>query len=507
MEVEKGEEEKLQRAPQPHSDFVIRGINPDSGSFPGTIFFEFASAYVNSGERGKLTALATPPARSLTLTGTVSEEGDAGFNTALMNSRIGNVSEWLKIKGHKGPRIPNPQPGLTSGNKDYRKQRAVDIIETPGVEPPGGVKPAHVPDCDAGFVEPCPVMILPYGLSLWWLTAALNQMSLATPAIRAQVGTLFPGVPFATVEDNLKKLKTQMGILPSVIECHNDCDGSCDRGAKNNGTGATSKMTICSSFHDDSTSEQAETFLHESLHATPSVATVDTAYSTTRLIETLTGAQALQNTDSYVLLILRLAGVAPMPSDPPPVDNFIGLTGPEEAIAKPAIALLEQWLLSSESDSSFVYEGINKNIGNLIGGVAQWNADQEWQAGLMHLISPHFGLTDPGDTSPFRVTPVETDKWIMAGVYDRYEKMMRAVYQTPIDIKKFPVGLGRWAPGMGPSVEIGNPFFDPGLTLFDRVKYLLTLLIKSAPGTIPSSRVNAYIESADVFRKGRSVGP
>jgi hypothetical protein len=125
----------------------------------------------------------------------------------------------------------------------------------------------------------------------------------------------------------------------------------------------------------------------------------------------------------------------------------------------------------------------------------------------MHEISPHFGVTDPGASSPFMVTPVESDKWVMAGVYDRYNKMMRAVYQVPLDIKKMPIGPGRWAAGMGPSVEIGNPFFDPALTVFDRVKYLLRLLAKSAPGEIPSSRVNAYIESADAFRKGRGTGP
>jgi hypothetical protein len=95
----------------------------------------------------------------------------------------------------------------------------------------------------------------------------------------------------------------------------------------------------------------------------------------------------------------------------------------------------------------------------------------------------------------------------MAGVYDRYNKMMRAVYQTPLDIKKFPAGLGRWAAGMGPSVEIGSPFFDPALSVLDRVKYLLRLLILSSPGAIPSSRINAYIEGADVFRQGRGTGP
>ncbi len=507
MEVGKGEEEKLQRAPAPHADFVIRGIYPDAGSVPDTIYFDFASAHIIGSERSKLTALASPPARSLTLTGTVSEEGDTDFNNALMNNRIGNVSSVLGVKGHKGPRIPNPQPGVTSGNKDYRKQRAVEVIETPGVIPPGGVLPGNVPNCDAGFVEPCPVLIAPYLLSIFWLLAGKSKVGSGTPDAIAQAGILFPGIPLATVNDNLNKLMTQMGLLPSVLECHNECDGACKRGANNSGVGASSKMTLCPSFHTDSTDIQAETFLHESLHATPGVETEDTAYGTTRLLKTLTGAQALKNTDSYVLLILRLAGVAPMPSFTPPVDTFAGLTPPEEALLRPAIAFLEQWLLNCEFDTGLLYDAVDKNIGKVIAGVAQWDPDFDWAADTIHKMSPHFGLTDPGPATPFLTTPVDADKWILAGVYDRYNKMMRSVYQQNIDFKKMPVGLGRWAAGMGPSAEIGNPFFAPALTVLDRVKYLMMLLAKSAPGEIPSSRINSYIESADVIRQGRSTGP
>ena len=507
MEVEKVEEEKLQRVPAPHSDFIIRGITPDAASVSDTIYFDFASAHLIGSERDKLTALAAPPARSLTLTGTISEEGDAAFNATLLNNRIGNVNSGLRVKGHTGPRIPNPQPGVTSGNKDYRKQRAVEVIETPGVVPPGGVMPGNVPACDAGFVVPCPALIIPYLLSLFWLNKASGKVSSGSPDALAQAGILFPGIPLATINDNLSKLTGQMALLPRLLECHNECDGACERPANNSGVGATSKMTLCPSFQTQATDEQAETFLHESLHATPGVATDDIAYGTTRLLESLTGAQAIKNTDSYVLLILRLAGVAPMPSPVPPVDTFAGLSGPEELLIRPAMAFLEQWLLNCEFDTGLLYDAVDKNIGKVIAGVARWDPAFDWHAKTIHDINAHFGLTDPGAASPFLTTPVDSDKWIMAGVYHRYNRMMRAIYQQNINFSKMPVGLGRWTAGMGPSAQIGNPFFVPALTPVDRVKYLMNLLAKSAPGEIPSSRLNAYIESADVIRKGRGTGP
>ena len=491
----------------PSTGFEISGIFPGAASFPDAIFFDRGSALIPSSEKGKIPAIASKfTGKNITLTGTASEEGDPALNLSIINSRIRSVDSSVRIAGHTGTRSRNPQPGVTSGTMDYRRVRSVEVIETPSVVPPTGLPPTTTPPCAVTPAtphpedEPCGVSFLTaYPLSLLWTATANSQLSSATPLAVTETGNLFPGIPIATVSANVSSLLTQLGRLAAQHQCHNFCDGGCSRPAFNRGTGSSSMMTLCPDFiTNTNTNNRAETLIHESLHATPGLATVDTAYLTTRLIISLTGPQALLNTDSYVLLILRLAGITP--TSAPPTDTFVGMTAAEEKFALSALAFLEQWLLNAEFDTSLVYNAINKNIGR-VGG---WDTADDFEAEIMHLIFNLFGLTDPGSASPFSTTPVDSDKFKMAGMFDRYTRMRQSVYTVPITINKITSGAEFWAPNLGNIVKVASSFFT--LSSLDSVKRLLTLMLKSM-SDVPSSKVNSYMEGANHIRSHRGTGP
>ena len=123
-------------------------------------------------------------------------------------------------------------------------------------------------------------------------------------------------------------------------------------------------------------------------------------------------------------------------------------------------------------------------------------------ANLMHNIAALFLLTDPGISSTYTTAPVAEDKVKMAGMFDRYNRMLFAVYQKNLDINKS--GVSKWQAGLGNKVDLANSFFTLGRE--EAVKALFALLIRS-DGKVPSGLVNAYVEGGNEFRKHWSVGP
>jgi hypothetical protein len=499
-EIEHSEEEKLQRAA--HSDFAIKGLYPGASANPDVIYFEMGESTIPPSEVSKLAPLAAPAARSITLTGTLSEEGEPAANASLMHQRIASVKSGLKANGHTGPKIPNSKPAAGVGQMDYRRQRAVEVSDTPAVVPKGGVDPSHTPSCDAGPVIPCGTAFGEgFTPAVLYVANAHFALSAGTPDAVAHVSTLFPGKKTSDISPHVNSLLGQMQKLPGQHECHNSCDGGCGRPAYNNGSGSNSMMTLCEGYMTSSADFKAYLLIHEALHATPGLTTEDIAYSTTRLISLLSGDEAMRNTDSYVLLILRLAGAA-TGAAPPPTDNFNGFAPAELPVIKSTFAFLEQWLDKSEFDTSLFYQGIKKNIGRAGG----WDPKDAWEAESVHHVASQFGLTDPGP-APFATSPNAVDKWIMAGVYDRYTRMNSGVYVRPISFSKAASDPGVWDAGIGPNAQVGPAFFAGGLTAEDRVKLLFTMMIRSIPGEIPVSRINAYIEASNIIRKRRGVGP
>lgn len=476
--------------------FDVRGVYPDAASFPHTIFYDMDRVSIPPSEWYKVKNIATDfGGKPVTLTGTSSEEGDPATNLSLINNRIGGVDTVLKHAGHKLSHTRNPQPTATTGNIDYRKARNVEVVEKVGA-------PSTVDPCDKAVdpnadVEPCDLSVLTaYPLGLLWIATVLDKLRTPDATTTSQVGIFFPGVPVTEVTTNVMNLLIQFSQLLYHHVCHNTCDPLCARPA--NMDSSTGTMTLCPDFiNEPSFSERAETLIHESLHATPGVMSADTAYSNTRLISGLTGAQALHNTDSYVLLIFSLIGLTP--SSVPPNDTLDPLMiSAEQDQAKNALAFLEQWLLWSQYDSSVLYDAINRNIGRAGG----WDPADNGIAEVMHNLATLFSLTDPGSASPFTTTPVNGDKTKMAGMHDHYNRMMYAVYHRTLDIHK--ARRSRWQPGLGTGVDLDSSFFS--LVLEDAVKALFALLVKSE-GTVPSGLVNSYVEGGNQFRRHWSAGP
>jgi hypothetical protein len=505
IQQDKNADRKIQR--KTPAGFDITGVYGESPGFPNTIFYEMGSAAIPSSEAYKLSGIATTfTGKNVTLTGTASEEGDAALNASIVNGRIAGVDRMLGSLRHTGMRSRNPLPTVSRGNIDYRKVRNVTVTETPGVIPPGGVAPSTAPSCEVTPANPTPEVIscgtsfnTVFPLAMSWVITAFSRIAAGDPAALAQAAILFPGIPIGDIQTHLGNLIQQMGRLPAQHRCHNECDSDCGSGAYNTGTGSSSMMTLCTQFvNSTDVNDNAFTLVHESLHATPGLAAEDIAYHTTRLIETLTGAQAVRNTDSYSLLIMRLAGVSPIAS--PAADDLSSLSAPEQAHARTVMSLLEQWLLSADRSFANIYGGMDKNIGSATG----WTApDTEYAAFATHDLATTLGLTDPG-ADPYPTAPITEDKVKMAGVWDRFNQLLIAVYMTNIKVNKIGAGPDKWARALGPSVDVGAAFF--AMTVEDAIKHLLRLLIASQ-GRVPGSLVNSYIEAINIVRKHLGTGP
>jgi hypothetical protein len=498
---------KIQRA---NNGFDITGINP--GGEANVIYFDQGSATIDASQQPKIKPLAAPPLKNLTLIGTSSEEGNAAGNLAIINNRINAVDTELFKAGQRGVKTHTPQAAAGEGNLNYRTVRAVEVIDTPGVVPVGGVQPAAVPPCAVSVANPNPELTVcepmfgnAFPVGDTWINDAITKIEANDPQAVIEMNTLFPGVLHPTILDHLKKdISPQYKNLPAQHQCHNTCDGRCSRPAFNDKVGAASMMTLCSPgfLTNNNNDENAETLVHENLHGTPNVATVDTAYATTRLIGSLTGVQALQNTDSWVLLIMRLGSKVATPV--PVADKYAGMTvgvGSEEEFAKRAVAFLEQWLLTAEFDSSLLYSAIDKNIGR--GG--GWDPADDWSPTGVHRLAPLFKLTDPGAASPFLKTPAAIDKVKMAGIFDRYTSMRQAVYLKPLTVTKNDAVPDGWAPNLGNTITVTTPFFGKSDT--DAVLHLMKL-ISTSIGNIPAALVKAYADGADQLRQNRGgIGP
>src|SRR5262249_17322583 len=149
----------------------------------------------------------------------------------------------------------------------------------------------------------------------------------------------------AQVQAKLVDWQTHVGTVSTAgsHRCVKTCDPICQNAvAYNQGVGASALKSFCAPFFAKSPVEQMVTLVHESGHGTPSVASEDIAYSDMRQLDTLTEAEALKNTDSYVVLIRNLSspGSAPIGGS----DKFDGMTDDEKSKARRALSWTEVWL-------------------------------------------------------------------------------------------------------------------------------------------------------------------
>jgi hypothetical protein len=326
------------------------------------------------------------------------------------------------------------------------------------------------------------------------------------------LGTLFAGVPRATVVANFNALWTQVAALPTQHQCRNTCLKGCNRPAFNTGTGVGpggAMMTLCPDFLKSADPKwQARTLIHEAAHGTPGLAAKDIAYANTRQVRFLTPADAVRNTDSYMLLAWLLAFPGSVPIGPATPDTPVGMAGAEPDIAARAVAWLESWLNYCQFDTELLYG----TVGRSVPPAAAWDTSQSgdrFNIETMHRIAPLFGLTDPGAAAPF-VQPAAEERSKVAAIHDRYDQMYKAVLWQVLTVTKGPAGSDAWAshgaslPRLGQTVTVGPAFF--GLSAVDGVKHLL-LLMATAMSGISAALRPAYAEAADRIRLHRTLGP
>ncbi len=214
------------------------------------------------------------------------------------------------------------------------------------------VPPAAQEDCSASVAKPCTAantasLNAAVAAGTPMLTTAITKLGGPDAATKDLVRRLFlGGDPAATdaqvvakataVQAKLVDWRTHLGSVMGAANhrCVKSCDPICDNAdAYNQGTGGAALKSFCATYFAKTPAEQAVTMVHECGHGTPSVSSKDIAYGPMRRLDTLTEAEAMKNTDSYVVLVRNL--VAPGSAQIGGSDTFAGgMTNPEESMAQ-----------------------------------------------------------------------------------------------------------------------------------------------------------------------------
>ena len=215
---------------------------------------------------------------------------------------------------HTGGTTERDQSALGAGRIDYRDMRKVQIL--PPAPPPvgGGVAAPPRPTAPASRTRPCgPALANCKPRARALLTTAINALATPNATTQGHLTTFFgaSGVASApTIRTHLINLRSHIvnNVKGAGVRCHTEVDSDCGNPAYNLRTGAAAQMTLCPAFLDNpgNIEENAATLIHEAGHGTTGLATRDLAYGHTRLIHALSTADALVNTDSYVLLVRNI---------------------------------------------------------------------------------------------------------------------------------------------------------------------------------------------------------
>lgn len=487
-------------------DFEIGGRISDPGA-TDTIFFDRNSSAIPASEDPKIAASITSfgAGTTLFLDGYASEDEPAAL--AMARATAVSLALHAATPPHTAGRTKRNQSSLGGGRIDYRSLRKVQI-QPPAVTHSGGTT-APTPSAPASQTRPCGSALAnckPRAKSM--LTTAIAALATPSPATEAHLRTFFGagGVAAAgTIRTHLTNIKSHItnNVKGSKVKCHTELDGGCENPAFNRGTGSSATMTLCPAFLDNPADidGNAATLIHEAAHGTTGLGTHDRAYGHTRLIHALSTADALDNSDSFVLLIRNLvadAAGAAGPAGGVSGDSIAGLNAANTTKARVALAHLEKWLTSSYQDVGFAYESVHSAItaGAWTGPTVAFNRE------ILHLLSTHFGLTDPGTSAPFAL-PTATDREKLAAIHDRFKAMRSVMWSTGVAISAG--ATSSWAAGPGASVTLAPSFF----ALLDdttRIRKLVFMIADAHPDISAALR-GAYVEGADEIRRHRGLGP
>jgi hypothetical protein len=434
----------------------------------------------------------------LVLNGFASEDEMAEDNTGLIASRLHEVDSALRDLGRKRNPKTVPKPEESYGQIDYRYWRAVEIefgTPEPGSENRTEECPVLYPDFEARYATTMEQALDTVKVA----QKALKRNSKKTEAQFKRVFFTTNRGDIETVKVNLGKIETQLELFSDLesnrVQCGTKNDPVCNKagGAYVDGydKGEESKMTLCPPDPFD-----GETLIHESAHAAKDFGTKDHAYRHESLIYYLTTEQAMENTDSYVVLIQLLNAKDPSEvtfGSPNPVRSGPSITSEEDEKIKETVAWVQSGITTLYPQTAALYGVLHESI---VAG--RWTND-EYQ-NLMKEFAPLFGLTEPPSL------PKESDKWGIAAIYDRLQKMRDALISSPISGFKTtgsgdpadPFNAPSWYEGPGSGFTVDSDFFTKDLP--ERVRDLLTLLVKATPG-ISSDLVPSYVEAVAVTRE------
>jgi hypothetical protein len=471
-------------------DFSIRGKAEDAAAYPNQVFFLQGAAVLDKDEKAKIAALAKPPGDMLTLNAFASEEEAPALDVA--KARVDAVAAELVTAGHDAAKITkNLKPDSGTGRIDYRTLRAVEIVKPGGTSAvPAGSAPSTAACAGSTETDFTDAEREAEALIDKALTGLGPPVDPAMAPLLSRFFRNWTPADAVTVKLNLAAIKAQLHLLLPAAnhQCANARYAACvGADAENNGDGSAAMMTMCPSFFAAGNSKKSRggTLIHESAHGTPGLDTVDNAYAHERLIEFLNLADALKNSDSYVLLVRLFdtpgsVNVGPVAKDPLDTTMSPG----EKDAARRTMAWLEKWLIWSYQEMASLYDTIVQSI-----AAGYWK--NGYYKASMGLVAPLFGLSEPSSL------PTATDKIRVAAIHDRFHQMRWVEFQTAVTIHKV-AGPEAWAPGPGSSVSLGPDFFaDTPRGQLDR---MLTAIVKATPDISPAF-VPQYVTLADRIRK------
>ena len=480
---------------------------------PNSIFFAYNDATIPASQIGKITPLANPVDRQLTLVGKASEdEGLPAVRSTLVDNRITAVNDALTAGGHTGVKTPQNEHDSGAGSTRYTFKRQVEII-------PAGIVSNDV-DC-ALHPNPaidCAATYPNYANFPNWMTTAEARVQAGiafltgtrTAAQRVLMRRFFGTSSWNTSRRLTSNLRALLRHLQTDVRahhaCHNLCDASCAGGsiAHNRDTGASARKVLCPSFFNGITeNERVETLIHESVHGSRGNldGPPDFAYRWMRLFGSATQNvaidtdKAIRNPDSLTFF-LREVGIAGSTNLEVVADeNFnAGMTAPQQREAFVALGWLEWWLVRDKQLIEQVYSLSTTKSRN---GDVNWGLPiNNWSSLIIRSSHNHFA------TSDYPHVPNLDDRIVYTGISNRLA-IMREHLIPRQTFNVVPAGNVVWDT-VNHTVTLPSTFF--ALSLVNKIKALLTALAQNTAG-VSAAILPHYPDFANDVRRADSVGP
>lgn len=470
-------------------DLTLRG---QFGSRKGTIFFDHGEKKLGSTDNTELERIAKDPTQKcnvLHLDGFMSlDEFLDPAMASLAQERVDAVDTKLAAEGHGTAcplphppsfRIKRPQPEAKKDNINFGRMRIVEIPEE--VQKHQSTAGRVHEECSA--TEKSDINTShPEAVRL--LDDTLTKLKTRDQTANDAVATFFGDKKrIKTVERNLAKWRDYVrDDLPDRNLCSDKADNECGGttayfASKLKRTDPITGVTQpagtivwCPPFLSEPDSdERAKVAVHEAGHA--SLGTVDFGYDSQRLQRflPLLPKIALQNTDSYLMLILCLdAGPCALPA-PQATDKLNFPDAADGEKAKEAVAWTEKW-----ADDAW------QNINWLASEVSLALKDpDEWLDPLPKLLDVVAGAF--GVQRPRKSLPTTRELEFISNVHGQFNLIDNRVRNRRIDMEE-DAALGATAkwdpeqpgkganPGTADTIRFGDKFF--GQKKRDQVKLL-----------------------------------